>query len=77
MIVGTTGDNLVATLLQHRRHGPGVGHSLQLVDLERWRQGFLEGHSLSSNLVHKRAALDPWENRRIELPVEGLVLALG
>ena len=66
MILGATGDDIIATLNEHRSHRLRVLQYLQLVCLEFRLQRFLEAHGLGGNHVLQRAALGTGEHGGIQ-----------
>ena len=66
MVVGAAGENLVATVHKFASHYAGVLLYLLLIFLEFGSQRLAKCHSLGSDYVLQRTALDAGEHRRIK-----------
>ncbi len=73
VVVGATGNHVVAAPDEHLGHRLGVADHLRLVVLEARLQRFLEAHRLGRDHVHQRAALGAREYRGVELLLDLLV----
>src|ERR1700733_6358440 len=67
MVVGAPGYKLVAAGEDRLGERLGVGDYGMRVSFEFWGQRLVERDRLGGDDMHQRSALEPWEDRRVDL----------